>query len=271
MVRSGFALRSAQATEVDQKSSTEVTDLYDELAPFYHLIYPDWEASIRRQGHALDAILRSRDGSPRTILDAACGVGTQSLALAELGYEVTASDLSPGAVERARREAAARGLALRTSVADMREVFDHHRRTFDAVIACDNSVPHLLSDADISRAFEQFFRCTAPGGLCLISVRDYDAVKKGGLQVFTHGVRQGEGTRHALFQIWEWEGERYDFTLYVIEDPATGEPAAHAMRATYYAVSISRLMDLLRQAGFVDVERIDGEFFQPVVIGRRPR
>src|SRR5262245_21741803 len=127
-----------------------MSDFYDELAPLYHLIYPDWEASIRRQGQALDAILRSRSGSPPpTILDAACGVGTQSLALAELGYEVTASDLSPGAVERASREAAARGLALRTSVADMREAFDHHGRTFDAVISCDNSVPHLLTDADI--------------------------------------------------------------------------------------------------------------------------
>lgn len=245
---------------------------YDELAPFYHLIYPDWEASLRRQGQALDAILRSRGGPPpRTILDAACGVGTQSLALAALGYEVTASDLSPGAVERAAREAAARGLALRTSVADMRQVFEHHRRTFDAVIACDNSVPHLLTDADIWRAFEQFFRCTAPGGLCLISVRDYDAVEKGGLRLIPHGVRQEEGTRYVLFQVWEWEGERYHTTMYVIEDPKTAGPAAHAMRSTYYAVSIARLMDLLRQAGFVEVERIDGGFFQPVVLGRRPR
>ncbi len=245
-------------------------DFYDELAPFHHLIYPDWEASRRRQGQALDAILRSRVGPPpRTILDAACGIGTQSLALAALGYEVTASDLSPKAVERAAHEAATRGLTLHTSVADMRQAFDHHRRTFDAVIACDNAVPHLLTDADISRAFEQFFRCTAPGGLCLVSARDYDVMEKGGLRVAPHGVRQVEGTRFVLFQIWEWEGERYHTTMYIIEDPPTAEPAAHAMRSTYYAVSIARLMDLLRQAGFEEVERIDGVFFQPVVLGRR--
>jgi SAM-dependent methyltransferase len=245
-------------------------DFYDELAPFYHLIYPDWETSMRRQGQALNALLRSRGASPpRTVLDAACGIGTQSLALAAFGYEVTASDLSPRAVERAACEAAARGLALRTSVADMRQVFDHHRRTFDAVIACDNSVPHLHTDADISRAFEQFFRCTAPGGLCLVSARDYDAIEKGGLRMVPHGVRQVGGTRYVLFQVWEWEGERYHTTMYVIEDPPTAEPAAHAMRSTYYAVSIAKLMDLLRQAGFVEVELIDGEFFQPVVLGRR--
>jgi hypothetical protein len=26
-----------------------VETFYDELAPFYHLIFPDWEASIQRQ------------------------------------------------------------------------------------------------------------------------------------------------------------------------------------------------------------------------------
>ena len=243
---------------------------YDELAPLYHLIYPDWEASMRRQGDALDAIVRARmDRSPRTVLDAASGVGTQSLALAKLGYEVTASDLSEAAVERAAAEARARGLVLRTSVADMREAFDHQQRTFDVVIACDNSVPHLLSDADILRAFEQFYRCTAPGGLCLISVRDYDAVERGQTQLHPHGVRQVDGTRYVLFQVWEWEGPLYHTTMYVIEHADGAEPVVRATRATYYAVPISTLVQLLRQAGFGEVERIDGEFFQPVLVGRK--
>jgi hypothetical protein len=34
------------------------TDFYDQLAPFYHLIFPDWEASIRRQAAALENIIQ---------------------------------------------------------------------------------------------------------------------------------------------------------------------------------------------------------------------
>src|SRR5262245_63332704 len=142
-------------------------DLYDALAPVHHLIFADWEASIGRQGRALDSILRSAGASfPCTVLDAACGIGTQSLGLAALGYEVTASDLSPEAVRRAEREARARGLPIRTSVADMRRLSEHHTGSFDVVIACDNAVPHLLSDGEIFAAFRQFHACTAPGGLC---------------------------------------------------------------------------------------------------------
>ena len=59
-----------------------VERFYDELAPFYHLIFPDWEASIRRQAEALDGVIRERWGDGRlSILDVACGIGTQALGL----------------------------------------------------------------------------------------------------------------------------------------------------------------------------------------------
>ena len=31
-------------------------NFYDRLAPFYHLIYPDWNASIARQGVSTDRL-----------------------------------------------------------------------------------------------------------------------------------------------------------------------------------------------------------------------
>ncbi len=247
------------------------SDFYDALTPYYHLIFPDWEASMRRQGHALDALIRDRsERPPRTVLDVACGIGTQSLPLAALGYDVTASDLSPGAVERAAGEARARGLSVAFSVADMRAAADHHGRAFDVVIACDNAVPHLLTDADLLRAFEQLYRCVAPGGLCVVSVRDYDTLERGGVQLHPYGVREEGGTRYVLLQVWEWAGECYDTTMYVIEHPASGEAVVRSARSTYYAVSIPALMGLMEQAGFADVERINGAFYQPVLLGRRP-
>lgn len=34
-----------------------VQAFYDELAPLYHLVYEDWEASVARQGSALGSLL----------------------------------------------------------------------------------------------------------------------------------------------------------------------------------------------------------------------
>jgi hypothetical protein len=42
-----------------------------------------------------------------------------------------------------------------------------------------------------------------------------------------------------------------------------------AARSRYHAIGIGRLAELLEQAGFTEVRRVDGRFFQPVLVGRR--
>jgi hypothetical protein len=39
------------------------------------------------------------------------------------------------------------------------------------------------------------------------------------------------------------------------------------MRSVYYAVGIPRLMELMSEAGFSDVRRLDEKFFQPMILG----
>jgi SAM-dependent methyltransferase len=247
-----------------------VTDFYAGLAPFYHLVYADWEASIQRQAEQLAAIIGKTWGSDiHTIVDVSCGIGTQSLGLATLGYRVTASDLSPEEIARARQEAAKRQLHIDFSVADMREASAHHGRQFDLVISCDNSVPHLLTDADILAAFRQFFACTLPGGGCLITVRDYEQEDVTGQKVKLYGIREEAGKSCLVFQRWACHDDRYDISMYVVEDDGGIECRTHVMRSTYYAVPISRLLELMTEAGFTDVCRIDDGFFQPVIVGTR--
>jgi SAM-dependent methyltransferase len=243
---------------------------YAGLAPLYHLIYPDWGQSIRRQAGELDALIRELWGAKvHSVLDASCGIGTQALGLAQLGYEVTASDLSPEAIERAKREASQRNLQIAFSVADMREAFAHHGRKFDVVISCDNSVPHLLTDDDIRMALCQFYRCACTGGGCLISVRDYEKEDFSRQQIKPYGIRVQDGIRWLIWQVWDPHGTTYDLSIYFVEDRGGTECRTYLFRSTYYAVRIPRLMELMKEAGFTDVCRVDGRFFQPVLFGTR--
>jgi SAM-dependent methyltransferase len=247
---------------------------YDALAPFYHLIYPDWEGSGAQQAAALDAVVRAELGEAdgRTVLDVACGIGTQALGMAALGYAVTASDLSAGALRRLRDEAAARGLSIDARVADMRDAWKAHGRTFDVVLCADNSLPHLLTDGDILAALRGFLRCTAPGGVCLVSVRDYDAIDWQTARIHPHAVhRDDDGARWVLFQVWEPRPPLYETTMYVMEDRPGAEIRTRSMRATYYAIPVARVMELMREAGFVEVRRMDGTFYQPLIVAQRPR
>jgi len=248
-----------------------VAGFYDALSPFYHLIYQDWAASVERQGQQLDALIRERWGDgARTLLDAACGIGTQAVGLAARGYSVTASDISEEALERARAEAERRGLAITFALDDMRSLTAHGDRRFDVVIACDNAIPHLAGEAEIRAALAAFHDRLRPGGGCILSVRDYAAMDLTGTKLVPFGVRRHEATRYVVFQVWECDDAGYDLHFYFLEDRDGETPVTHVMRSRYYAVTIDALVRLMQDAGFRDVERIDDRFFQPLVVGMRP-
>lgn len=194
---------------------------YDQIAPYYKYIYHDWESSVERQASMLQDVIREYFGDVQHILDAACGIGTQSIGLAGLGYTVTTSDISDKSNQRAHQESTDRGLDINFSAADMRELWQAHQQEFDLVIACDNAVPHLLNDDDILLAFQQFYRCTRTGGGCLISVRDYAEIDCTGLQIYPRQIHETDDGRIILFDVWDFNADIYEVTTYIVDD--TGE------------------------------------------------
>jgi SAM-dependent methyltransferase len=255
--------------ERPQETPGSVRAFYDELAPLYHLVYEDWESSVARQGAALASLIAEHWGADtRSILDAALGIGTQSLGLLARGYRVTGSDLSAGAVRRARREAAARGLPLVSLVADFRAL-PVRSTSFDVVLVCDNAIPHLDSEADIRMALAECLRCVRRGGGCLISMRDYQSPPPAGtVEVRPYGERLVVGRRYQLRQVWTWRGPRYDLSFEIT--PVDPDAEAIVLKTSYLAIPVERVSGLMRAAGFENVRRVDGRFSQPVLIGTRP-
>jgi SAM-dependent methyltransferase len=248
----------------------DVRGFYDALAPWYHLVYPDWEASIARQGQALASLLASECGSlPHDVLDAAVGIGTQALGLAALGFQVTGSDISPVAVQRAGDEAARRGIRLPCFIADVRAL-PVCSTTFDAVIACDNALPHLLSEDEIHQALQECLRCLRPNGRCVISMRDYEVPPSPGtVETRDYGDRTWAGRDCRLSQIWRWHGAFYDVAFELMTNDDAKEVVARTPPTTYFAIRTDRVAMLMEQAGFTRVRRVEGCLFQPVLVGAR--
>ena len=249
----------------------DVRAFYDEFAPLYHLVYQDWDASIVRQGTALASLITERWGADaRRVLDAAVGIGTQALGLLGQGFEVVGSDLSLGAVQRAAREAHLRSLRCRCLVADFRSL-PARSQSVDVVLIADNALPHLEDEEQIRTALAECFRCARPAGGCLITMRNYGVPPPPGtVETHPYGERLWNGRRYRLRQVWTWRGPRYDlaFEITPVDDP--GERTI-ALTTSYLAIPPDRVAALMREVGFSDVERIDGRFFHPVLVGTRPR
>ncbi|UXY25897.1 class I SAM-dependent methyltransferase [Streptomyces sp. HUAS TT20] len=246
-----------------------IRDFYDRLAPDYHLIFPDWDASMARQAAALDGLVGARLGpGPHRILDCACGIGTQAIGLALRGHHVIGTDLSPVAVSRAATEAAARGAALPTGAADMRAL-PFRSAAFDVVVCADNSLPHLLTDEDLDAALAGMRRVLRDGGLVVITVRDYDELRRDRPASTPPQVSGTGDDRVVTFQLWHWhdDGERYDLEHFQLLPARTGWEV-RVRRTAYRALTRARLTQALTTAGFTDVTWLEPPvtgFYQPVV------
>ena len=138
------------------------------------------------------------------------------------------------------------------------------------MISGDNSITHLLNDNDLLLALRQMYECTRPGGGCILTVRDYDREERGTGLVKSYGVREEGGKRYVIFQVWDFVDRVYDLAMYfVVDDRASEQVVTHVMRTQYNAVGTDQLLTLMGRAGFTRAERLDGRFYQPVLVGNR--
>ncbi len=248
---------------------------YDEMADDYHLIFADWQASVERQGAALDQLIRSlmpAERYPLSVLDCACGIRTQAIGLAKQGgYIVRATDLSAREVERARHEATNAGVSITFGVADMRSLSHSVEGNFDVVLAYDNAIPHLLTDEELDEAARQLFAVTRPEGVLLASTRDYDQLLEERPTMTSERVIDSPQGRRVAFQVWDWQEEEYVVTQFILMlHPADGW-SMKTYTTRYRALRRSTLRSALERAGFHEVRWLMPEeagFYQPVVVAR---
>ena len=241
---------------------------YDKMASQYEKLFLDWEAATREQAHILDRIISNADfGKDARILDCACGIGTQAIGLAGLGYSLTASDISDGELTEAKRRAEEHGVTIRFEQADFRTLSTTFSEQFDVVIAMDNALPHMLTSADIESAVTSIMGRVRPGGIFVASIRDYDRLLEDRPPYSPPYIHQTGTGRRVSFQTWDWEGDIYRLVQYIIDDADTLQVSK--FECEYRATRRRELTDLLVAHGAEDVRWLmpdETGFYQPVVV-----
>jgi SAM-dependent methyltransferase len=138
----------------------------------------DWDARLASEGPFLRGQLET--AGARRVLDAACGSGGHVLWLAQQGYQATGEDASPVMIALAQQKAAALGLDAALEAADLAPAPlagagpEVGSAPFDAVLCLGNSLPHLLTQADLTAALAGMARRLRPGGLLILQNLNYD-------------------------------------------------------------------------------------------------
>lgn len=172
--------------------------MYDDLSSDYDR-FVNW---TNRLAYELPFLQQTLEGKQR-LLDAACGTGMHTIALAQRGFDASGADLSSRMVARARINAAEAGVAVVFREAGFGELAHSYLREpagqpFDAVLCLGNSLPHAVGPGALEGALRDFAACLKPGGLLLLQNRNFDAVTVDRLR-WMEPQSQREGEKEWLF------------------------------------------------------------------------
>lgn len=244
---------------------------YDNMATQYDKLFADWQAATREQAEILDRIISSC-GFDKTagILDCACGIGTQAIGLAALGYPVTASDISDGELAEAKERAVQNNVSIRFAHADFCALSDTFAEPFDIVICMDNALPHMLTRESLEAAVKSIAGQLRPGGLFVASIRDYDSLLKTKPPYSPPYIHKTANGRRVSFQTWEWEEDLYRLTQYIIDDETS--LSVSKFDCAYRTIRREELTELLLKNGCGGVEwrfPEETDFYQPIVVAKK--
>jgi SAM-dependent methyltransferase len=156
----------------------------------YHIFLADhytWMSGpyADKVAHQRDLLMRSgiAPTTTREAVDLGCGPGAQSVALAQLGFSVTAIDANAQLLEELRSHAG--NLPIRTVLHDLCALATCSAlpAQADAAVCLGDIIPHLPSPECVTTLFEQVSELLGPHGKFILGFRDL-SVERHGLERF---------------------------------------------------------------------------------------
>ena len=238
--------------------------MYDLLAGDYHVIAGDtpWDETVREHASLLQRLLTEEFGiaPPADILDCSCGIGTQAIGLALLGYRVVASDISPKSIDRAVHEAKRVGAAVRFRVADFRQL-QIIEGDFDAVLSWENAIAYVPDTDALFQVFDSMRSKLRDGGRILVSTRDYGRLLTNNCPSSTPpSVYRDESGECVYFQLWNWSEDKTTYVqrIFLLHGTADGDGEPIHWRTQMYRSKMrafvrAEILSALDRAGFDDI------------------
>jgi cyclopropane fatty-acyl-phospholipid synthase-like methyltransferase len=220
---------------------------YDWEAPTYDLLNETIAAPLNR---LLTAILRKRGA--KTVLDLACGTGSQVLWLARRGFRVVGCDINRSMLRIARRKARETRLNVDLRRGDMRTF---RAGPFDAAVTISNAVGHLTR-SDFSKAMRNVRANLATGGVYVFDIYNLDFLRRGDnlSRLTVDWIRKG--FRHVQYSTLDAHGVLASFTT-ILSRTVTRNVT------TLQVYTTDELKVMLRRSGFRRVRHlgVDGSRF----------
>ena len=214
---------------------------------FWAAVYPYMFPNDRfeRAEEQVENILQLTEFQGESVLDLCCGPGRHSVLLAKRGIQVTAVDITPFLLKKAREMAVAENVKVEWVQNDMREFV--RDVSYDLVLSMFTSFGYFKKEDDNLKVLRNIYQSLKPGGSCLIDVVSKEWLAK----VFQPTSSSDEEDGTILVQrrevVKDWSRIKTEWIL--IKD---GETRTFAFEHSIY--SGQELKDRLAQTGFKNIK-----------------
>lgn len=149
---------------------------YDAFALHYESLFPDYVAQMETWRGLLRSLFKVK-GKRLHLLDICCGMGLQSICLAQEGHEVLGLDFSAGMLKEARSRAAALGLPTTFRQADCRQLSTAlaGQNDFDGFVCGGSSILHFNA-RELEGVFRDLSASLKVGALGVIDMVDWSLI-----------------------------------------------------------------------------------------------
>lgn len=167
--------------------------MYQQLAHYYDALVKD-EAATDQWVAFIERVMKH--GS---IMELACGSGEITIALAQRGYQMSASDLSSDMIQEAQKKPGSE--KIEWHVMDMCAFDDD--RMYDGILCLCDSFNYLLDDEQVVTMFQQVYAHLRTGGIFIMDMHSMDR-----LEEFEEEYNEAGSVN----------GRQYQWTIYTEED-----------------------------------------------------
>ncbi len=265
-----------------QEFYTLESDYMNRLDPAW--MSDGWKATLGEEMERFRTIM----GETRQIriLDCSCGTGRQAVALAKLGHQVTASDLTQAALDLARQHASAEGVVDATGASaaesgsidfmacDMRELDRRFPPLFDWVVTC-MALDNLIEETGILQALQSMSAVLKPGGQVYIRLRNFDQVMEDRPRYEFKEERKVPFGRVIKIEDWDYESETQMVHIYAYLREDSRHPEYWDSDVFAYRRRVLRKADMegmLHSVGFEQVQFLPqpNRWYPYEAIARKP-
>jgi SAM-dependent methyltransferase len=187
-----------------------VDDFYTDLAHDYEWLFPDEVIGSRGPVGAtspgskdlLEGILEALPPGAR-ILDCACGIGADAIALVRRGYSVNASDGSTNMVAEARRRSRQFGVEIDIRQSSWQGLPERVPGAFELILCLGNSIVHSGTKSNMIASLEGIKKVLSPGGVLVVDSRNWEYLYQSRPRIITsHRVIERQDIRCSSLYIW---------------------------------------------------------------------